>query len=201
LHIALLPFLEQDEAYHSYNQSLAIVGPENTSLHTFRIAVFTCPSDSAASEVRLIPPKGFSGIFPDPLNGRWPMRATSYAGNFGTLDLIGLPSRFSNCQTPKAVSDQLDGVFNDHHPIAFKSISDGLSKTMMMVEHSLMVYKRSMLLSPLPKETGLGGSREISAIHYVLPNVRRIGRFMPIRFRYANRMSTRPLLTLEVFLP
>lgn len=80
----------------------------------------------------------------------WTISATSYTGSFGTVPVLAMPGRFSDCIVPPQVAAQLDGVFNDKQPIRERDILDGLSHTMFVAERSMGVFAREA--SPRPTE-------------------------------------------------
>ena len=48
IEIFVLPFLEETAIFNAINQSLAIMGAENSTIHSIVVAEFACPGDSAA---------------------------------------------------------------------------------------------------------------------------------------------------------
>jgi prepilin-type N-terminal cleavage/methylation domain-containing protein/prepilin-type processing-associated H-X9-DG protein len=149
--VAILPYIEASTTFDAINALLSIVSPENTTIHTARMGIFACPSDSAGGRVSELPANAFGGVFPDPPQGRWQMATTSYACNFGTLDVIGLPSFFPNCKVPALGVEQLDGLFNDSHPIRLSMISDGQAQTAMAFEHAAEGLESAYQAIPLQR--------------------------------------------------
>ena len=56
LGIFALGFMEQTTAYNAINQSLAIVGAENSTIHSVAISIFGCPSDPLSGWPRELNP-------------------------------------------------------------------------------------------------------------------------------------------------
>jgi prepilin-type N-terminal cleavage/methylation domain-containing protein len=138
IEVFVLGFLEQNAVYNAINQSLAIVGAENSTVHSIAVSTFACPSDPLAGWPRTLNANALSryGVA-DPAR----MVFTSYAGMIGSRPVLAQPSMSSNCAVPSALIAQCDGVFNDLSPIRFASVSDGLSYTIFMAEKSVTLLR------------------------------------------------------------
>ncbi|APW61471.1 DUF1559 domain-containing protein [Paludisphaera borealis] len=120
--LGLLPYMEQQPAFSSFNFSLGIFGNAggntyqqgNNTVCQLKIAGFLCPSD------------GVKKMPADPNGG------TSYVGNYGgpgQLAAVGANGAFSGTIIP-------NGWYNDSNlgPIGIESIRDGSSNTAMFSE-------------------------------------------------------------------
>ncbi|WP_435016333.1 DUF1559 domain-containing protein [Tundrisphaera sp. TA3] len=116
----LLPYVEQTAAFNAINFNFAakdMQGSDNagainyTGLNT-RVAVYVCPSDLRAT----------------PITGTNPYSQGSYAGMFGTIDII----RYTSC--PNEVEP--DGMFGRNRNYGLSDIRDGSSNTILAGEYS-----------------------------------------------------------------
>jgi prepilin-type N-terminal cleavage/methylation domain-containing protein/prepilin-type processing-associated H-X9-DG protein len=140
-----LEFLEQNTVYNAINESLAIVGAENSTVHAVAIATFACPSDPISGVARDLNPGALTkyGV-PDPAR----MVFTSYAGMIGSLPVLAQPLPSTNCVVPGSLIGQCNGVFNDLSPIRLASVTDGLSNTIFMAEKATTILQELNTLNP-----------------------------------------------------
>ncbi len=145
LEVFALGFMEQTTIYNAINQSLAIIGGENSTVHSIAISSFACPSDPMSGSARDLNPGALSryGV-PDPAV----MVFTSYAGMIGSLPVLAQPLPSSNCVVPGALIAQCNGVFNDLSPIRFAWVSDGLSNTIFMAEKATTILQELNVVNP-----------------------------------------------------
>ncbi len=143
--VFLLAFLEQEAAFNSINQSLAVISGENSSLHGVAIPTFACPSDPASGRARNLNPGALTqyGVH-DPAQ----MVFTSYAGMIGSLPAIALPLPSTNCVVLGPLVAQCNGVFNDLSPLRLASVTDGLSNTIFMTEKATTILQESGGFNP-----------------------------------------------------
>src|SRR5262249_11579400 len=133
LEVFVLPFIEQATLFNGINQSLAIIGAENSTAHAITISGFACPSDPMSRVVRCLNPGALAQFgLPDPAR----MVFTSYAGSVGSVPVIAFPLPGNGCIIAGPLFVQCNGVFNDLSPIRLASISDGLSNTIFVAEKS-----------------------------------------------------------------
>jgi prepilin-type N-terminal cleavage/methylation domain-containing protein len=130
--VAVLPFLDSQPAYVSFNFSFAAATIQNITAELSRPAVFVCPSDAGTEHVL---PGGPGSRYPapDPPVGSWPMATTSYGMMYGSLIWYWATE-------PGVVYDpygQINGCFNDLPVITMASITDGLSNTVFASERAL----------------------------------------------------------------
>ncbi|HKI19857.1 MAG TPA: DUF1559 domain-containing protein [Isosphaeraceae bacterium] len=145
LEVFALGFMDQTAVYNAINQSLAIIGGENSTVHSVAIRSFACPSDPMSGSARDLNPGALTkyGV-PDPAR----MAFTSYAGMIGSLPVLAQPLPASNCVVPAPVIAQCNGVFNDLAPIRFASVSDGLSNTIFMAEKATTILQELNSINP-----------------------------------------------------
>lgn len=139
--VSLLPFLEQNTVYSCLNQNLSIFATENTSAFNVRMGIYICPSDIAAHDLITMPPRRLEPMAFDPVGGPWQISASSYAGSFGSNDVIALPWLFPDCRVPAMLKSQCDGTFTDVNPITLSQITDGLSHTILFSEKSITTFQ------------------------------------------------------------
>jgi prepilin-type processing-associated H-X9-DG protein len=145
IEVFALGFLEQTTLYNAINQNLAIIGGENSTVHSIVVSTFACPSDTASGYTRDLNPGALTryGV-PDPAR----MVCTSYAGMIGSLPVLAQPLPSSNCVVPAGPAAQCNGVFNDLAPINLASVTDGLSNTIFMAEKATTILQELNALNP-----------------------------------------------------
>ncbi len=137
--------MEQTTLYNAINQSLAIIGGENSTIHSVAVSTFACPSDPTSGSARVLNTGALTqyGVA-DPAS----MVFKSYAGMIGSLPVLAHPLPSSNCTVPGSQIAQCNGVFNDLSPIRFASVSDGLSNTIFMAERATTILQELAALNP-----------------------------------------------------
>ena len=145
IEVFALGFMEQNTAYNAINQSLAIIGGENSTLHSVAISTFACPSDTTSGVPRDLNPGALTnyGVL-DPAR----MVFTSYAGMLGSLPVLAQPLPSTNCVVPVARIQQCNGVFNDLSPIRLASVTDGLSNTIFIAEKATTILQELSAVKP-----------------------------------------------------
>jgi len=127
--VALMPYLEGGNLYNAYNDKMASLYCENTTVTGTGMATLWCPSDGKVSHgIPQGPWQTFSGWCP----GSNPtMQYTSYGGNGGVFitDDTG-PKDASQAQ----VISQETGVICPLKPYGVADITDGTSNTMLIFE-------------------------------------------------------------------
>jgi Protein of unknown function (DUF1559) len=137
--------MEQVAAYNASNQSLAIIGAENSTVHSIAVPAFACPSDPASGVRSDLSPGALSAYgVPDPAH----MVRTSYAGMIGSLPVLAQPLPSTNCAVPGALVAQCNGVFNDLAPIRLAAVTDGLSNTIFMAEKATTLLQSASAFDP-----------------------------------------------------
>jgi len=146
--VSILPYLEMAAAYNAINQATSIFGLENTTSFTLRVAVYACPSDPAASSLRILGLGELTPMAPDPAGGTWRMAASSYAASTGSVDVIGLTSSYPDCSVPGLVRSQSNGLFADISPVRHADVTDGLTQTLLFSEKAVTTFDSSSQGSP-----------------------------------------------------
>ncbi len=130
--VAVLPYLDAQVVYDSYNFSVWPFGLPNQTAELGRPGVYLCPSDSGSAPLLDGGPAAYAP-WPDPPGGHWPVAVTSYGLMYGSLqynwDLGPRP--------PYDPFGQINGCFNDLAPIRLGDLRDGLSTTAMASERAL----------------------------------------------------------------
>ncbi len=136
IEVFALPFLEQVVVFNAINQSLAIIGAENSTVHSIAVPSFACPDDPMSGTVRYLAPGQLTAYgVADPAE----MVFTSYGGSIGSLPVTAVPLPSNGCSVAAALVGQSNGVFNDLAPIRLASVADGLSNTMFLAEKSTTI--------------------------------------------------------------
>ncbi len=131
--IAILPQVEQAPLYNTFNLSLWILAPENTTGHAVSVGLYLCPSDPEASRLRR---RAFDDFDWAPLPDDSAMACSSYGG-FAASQIAGaLPNPRRNCTIDPHSAARSDGFFGDVLPITSASITDGLSQTLIVADKS-----------------------------------------------------------------
>jgi prepilin-type processing-associated H-X9-DG protein len=145
IEVFALGFMEQTGLYNAINQSLAVIGAENSTVHAIAVSMFACPSDTMSGWPRNLNPEALVqyGV-PDPAL----MVFTSYAGMIGSIPVLAQPLPSTNCVVPGALIAQCNGVFNDLSPIGLASVTDGLSNTIFMAEKATTILRELNALNP-----------------------------------------------------
>jgi prepilin-type N-terminal cleavage/methylation domain-containing protein/prepilin-type processing-associated H-X9-DG protein len=142
--VAILPQLEQDPLYNSFNCSLWILSQENTTGHGASVGLYLCPSDTAASSPHTRSPADFDWNPPDDNS---PKACASYGGFSASQFAFALPNPTQNCAVNPSLAAQSNGFFGDVPPITYASITDGLSPTLIMADKSVTALQ--MIDDPL----------------------------------------------------
>ena len=132
--IAILPQVEQVPLYDSFNLSLWILAPENTTRQAVLIGVYICPSDSEASRLRTRAPDDFEW---EPPADHGAKACTSYGGFLASQLAFALPDPYRNCTIDPVSAIRSNGFFGDVPPITYASITDGLSQTLIVADKSV----------------------------------------------------------------
>jgi prepilin-type N-terminal cleavage/methylation domain-containing protein/prepilin-type processing-associated H-X9-DG protein len=146
IEIFVLSFIEQTEVYNAINQSLAIIGGENSTVHSVAISCLACPSDPMSGWARDLADGALTSYgVADPAR----MVFTSYAGMIGSLPVLAQPLPSTNCVVPAALIAQCNGIFNDVAPLSLASVTDGQSNTIFMAEKATTALGALDVISPM----------------------------------------------------
>ena len=145
LEVFILPFMEETTLFNAINESLAIIGAENSTVHSVAVSGLACPSDPMSGTPRRTSPGVLTRFgVPDP---SW-MVFTSYAGSMGSLSVDAFPSSHNRCVVVSQLLAQSNGVFNDLSPIRLASVTDGSSNTIFMAEKSTTILQELNIVNP-----------------------------------------------------
>jgi len=137
--IAILPQAEQAPLYNSFNLSVWILAPENTTGHAVSVGLYLCPSDPEASRPRR---RAFDDFAWEPPSDHAAKACSSYGGFGASQVATALPDPRRGCTIDPRSAARSDGCFGDVPPISFASITDGLSLTLMVADRSTTILQR-----------------------------------------------------------
>jgi prepilin-type N-terminal cleavage/methylation domain-containing protein/prepilin-type processing-associated H-X9-DG protein len=154
--VRMLPFTEQAPIYNAVNFSNNYGSYTNVTIAGVRLAVLTCPSDTANEPALLRNANSPFGTVPGwnfgvnnnpdkPPDSVYLQAYSSYAGSMGMFPVTYQLS-FNN----PAELNQTNGVIFNESAIRISAITDGTSNTMLFAEHArtnLMVYDPGFALS------------------------------------------------------
>lgn len=116
--VSLLPYLDQGPLYAAMNFDVNVFTAINATVSAVGLETLWCPSDPGIADPRTLP----DGSFYDP--GPFTMYYTSYAGSMGTWHLH---PRFNAL---------MNGLFQAFDAVPLASVTDGLSQTIVLGEHT-----------------------------------------------------------------
>lgn len=138
--VALLPFIEQQACFSSFNHGLAMVGPEQNTARRNIISIFSCPSDSDAGQ--LLPVNTASALpwLQDDESLHFQVAPSSYAGSHSSGGAVAIGG-IETC-TPDLIDVKgSNGIITDLPYIRPSSVTDGLSNTILIAEKSATVQR------------------------------------------------------------
>jgi prepilin-type processing-associated H-X9-DG protein len=138
--VRILPQMDQVPLYNAINHELGILMAENATAHGVHVSAYVCPSDPDARTVRRLP----DNAWPDnPPFSQPPHRMsfTSYSGSFGSFYVLALPTVFTDCTVPSALSAQANGMFVDRYGVRESEVIDGLSNTLLAAEKAITTFR------------------------------------------------------------
>ena len=134
--VFILPFIEQGAIYNAINQNLTILGAENSTIHSARVAIYSCPSDATAGAPLDLPADALASYGLRDSGASQRMVLTSYAACTGSLEAVALPLGSNGCQPDPLARQQNNGCFHDLSPVTLAAVSDGLSQTLFVLERA-----------------------------------------------------------------
>jgi prepilin-type N-terminal cleavage/methylation domain-containing protein len=134
--ITVLPYLEEQPLYDSFDltkrindNTAPLANNRNYNARGTQISVLLCPSDG---NNRIL----YQGSGGSPHGGNW--ARTNYAGNAGGAYLFATCNPMELCafgpDSPGWMSDKRRGVMGPNASVAFRRITDGTSKTILVGE-------------------------------------------------------------------
>jgi prepilin-type processing-associated H-X9-DG protein len=137
-HVRLLPYLEQAAVFNAVNFDHNMYSAPNTTVYSYGIEVFLCPSDAVAQYHSF--PAGF--IPPDGYDGPAKVAFTNYMASQGTRDFEF--GSFIPSLTPWPFGRSVyDGIFWELSDIRFQDVPDGMSHTFLFGERARKLMAES----------------------------------------------------------
>ncbi len=150
----ILPFLEESNLTWQFNMKLACWAPENAAAAKTRVEVFLCPSASGGSDGFVVD-RGQGDAW-DPSLSNTPydpeifFAHSHYVTNAGIHQPWGRVTEFTDFTKPETVSAggqtyiaTIDGPFYRNAKLRAKNITDGLSTTIFIGEHSSVLSNKT----------------------------------------------------------
>jgi prepilin-type N-terminal cleavage/methylation domain-containing protein/prepilin-type processing-associated H-X9-DG protein len=138
--IDLLPFIEQDNLYRTYNNLVVNKDPKNQAFCQTLVKTYTCPSDTRAGQLfgpETLPPDGRGQTTPPTLYMAGSYKAMTGEGNTSTTDTWG--GYWDEIQDAQNAHGSGRGAFHGDgysglKPEKLTTIPDGLSNTLFVGE-------------------------------------------------------------------
>lgn len=154
--VRMLPYTEQSTIYNAVNFNNNYGSYTNVTIAGVRLAVLTCPSDTANTPTQLRNASSASGTVPawnfgvnndpdKPPDSVFFQAYSSYAGSMGTF-----PVAYQQSFNSPAELNQTNGVIYNESSVSISGITDGTSNTFLFGEHArtnLMTYDPGFALS------------------------------------------------------
>ena len=170
----MLPFIEQNNVYKTIDFSKQVNHDDNATARTTVISTFLCPSDSYGSgDVYKPGAEGSGEDTPDATPGSTQYARSNYPGVFGNEHIAGhdhgddLTAALLSGGDEGLEPGEGNGIFfaggaNGQNAVKFKSVTDGLSKTVMIGERdsrlggSLWIGRGDGLEAGMSRVVGVG---------------------------------------------
>jgi len=170
----MLPFIEENNVYKTINFDQQVSHSSNAAARTTVISTFLCPSDSYGSGDLFNPGAEGSGEdTPDATPGSTQYARSNYPGVFGNEHIAGhdhgddLTAALLSGGDEGLEPGEGNGIFfaggaNGQNAVKFKSVTDGLSKTVMIGERdsrlggSLWIGRGDGLEAGMSRVIGVG---------------------------------------------
>ncbi len=148
----LLPHLEQENLYRQFNLSMPCWAPENAAAAKIKVAAFLCPSATGGSDGFEVQQEGADRRHGAPIvlsNGnRITFGHSHYVANAGINQPWGRTTPY--CYdfdipepVPGAPTCVIDGPFYPNSKTTVAAITDGLSNTVFLGEHSSILSNKT----------------------------------------------------------
>jgi prepilin-type N-terminal cleavage/methylation domain-containing protein/prepilin-type processing-associated H-X9-DG protein len=149
----LLPQLDQQPLYQSFNFSVPCWGPPNLSLAATKLPVFLCPSATGGSDGFFV--DRYAGdawnptLSPTPYDPPIFLAHAHYVTNAGIHQPWGRVTSFTDFSVPEIISQNnnqpafIEGPFYRNARISAASVTDGLSQTVFIGEHSSVLSDKT----------------------------------------------------------
>jgi prepilin-type N-terminal cleavage/methylation domain-containing protein/prepilin-type processing-associated H-X9-DG protein len=138
--VFLLPHLEQDALYRQFNLSLPCWAPENAAAARTKLPAFLCPGATSGSDGFAVEYDSGDGKTGVPFSPTIFFAHSHYVTNAGINQPWGRTTAYSyDFDIPEPVgplTNIIDGPFYRNSRTTVASVSDGLSQTVFIGEHS-----------------------------------------------------------------
>jgi prepilin-type N-terminal cleavage/methylation domain-containing protein len=150
----ILPFLEEENLQSRFNLKVACWAPENLAVANTKVSVFLCPSVSVDSEGFVVD-RGQGNAWepvlsPSPFNPEIVFAHSHYVTNAGVHQPWGRVSAYTDFTQPETVTTGgvtskalIDGPFYRNARLRAKDVTDGLSNTVFIGEHSSVLSNKT----------------------------------------------------------
>lgn len=150
----ILPQLEQLPVYQQFKFNLACWAPENATAANSKIAVFLCPS-ATGGEDGFVVDKGIGDAWDpklsaDPFPTEIRFAHSHYVTNAGIHQPWGRWTAFEDFERPEKITsgdttslEIIEGIFYRNSHVRQRDITDGLSQTIFVGEHSSIVSNKT----------------------------------------------------------
>ncbi|MBL9123989.1 MAG: DUF1559 domain-containing protein [Planctomycetaceae bacterium] len=150
----ILPYLDQLPVYQALNFNLACWAPENSRAAALKLPTFLCPS-ATGGEDGFVLQKGEGdawdpSLSATPFDTEFRFGHAHYVTNAGIHQPWGRWSSFDNLDHPeiitsgdKTTAEMIEGVFYRNSHVRHRDITDGLSQTIFVGEHSSILSDKT----------------------------------------------------------
>ena len=150
--VFLLPYLEQDNLYRQFNLNLPCWAPENAAAARTKVAAFLCPSATGGSDGFDVQKEGADHRHGAPITlstgGRVTFAHSHYVTNAGVNQPWGRTTPYCyDFDIPEPVLGAppavINGPFYPNSKVTVAMVSDGLSNTVFVGEHSSILSNKT----------------------------------------------------------
>jgi prepilin-type N-terminal cleavage/methylation domain-containing protein/prepilin-type processing-associated H-X9-DG protein len=170
----ILPYLEQDNLYRALRLDLPCWAPENAPFVRTKLSVFLCPAATGGSDGFLVERDSGDGRHGAPFSPALFFAHSHYVTNAGVNQPWGRSTAYSyDFTVPEptgALLDVINGPFYRNSRTRVADVTDGLSQTVFIGEHSSVLSNKTWVgvvpgaatcprldLRPWPSDCNSGG--------------------------------------------
>lgn len=134
--VRILPMIEQQALYQSFNQQLSVFSAQQATARQVQLNILHCPSDPSTAAARKADIEFMRTIAPGLISvgESWIVGFSNYGVVSGSLVNNATPNPGNNCQVPASVKAQSNGCFPDRDSLPVSAITDGTSNTIFLAE-------------------------------------------------------------------